>query len=290
MKITITGGSGFLGSHVADVLSKEGHKVTIFDKKKSKWIKPGQKMQVGDILNYKELEKAIKGADIVFHFAALADLGQSLKKPLDTVKLNILGTVLALELCRKYKIKRFIYASTIYVNSIDGGFYRSSKRAAEDYIEEYRKFYGINYTILRFGSLYGPRSDNSNGVRIILKNAIYKKELTYSGTKKTLRNYIHVLDAAKACAETLNKRYKNKYLTIAGNKKLKLSIFLKKLSKILNITKKIKFQNKKAIGHYETTPFSYKFKKGENFKIKSNIDIYNEVLELIDEIKNEKNS
>jgi UDP-glucose 4-epimerase len=246
-------------------------------------------MQVGDILNYKELEKAIKGADIVFHFAALADLRQSLKKPLDTVKLNILGTVLALELCRKHKIKRFIYASTIYVNSIEGGFYRSSKRAAEDYIEEYRKFYGINYTIHRFGSLYGPRSDNSNGVRIILKNAIYKKELTYSGTKKTVRNYIHVLDAAKACAETLNKKYKNKYLTITGNKKLKLSIFLKNLSKILNITKKIKFKNKKAIGHYETTPFTYKFKKGENFKIKSNIDIYSGILQLIEEIKNEKN-
>ena len=289
MKITITGGSGFLGSHVADPLSKKGHKVTIFDKKKSKWIRSDQKMKVGDILNYKKLEKAIKGADIVFHFAALADLGQSLKKPLDTVNLNILGTVQALELCRKHKIKRFIYASTIYVNSIEGGFYRSSKRAAEDYIEEYRKFYGINYTILRFGSLYGPRSDNSNGVRIILKNAIYKKELTYSGTKKTIRNYIHVLDAAKACAETLNKRYKNKYLTITGNKKLRLGMFLKKLSKIFNITKKIKFKNKKAIGHYETTPFTYKFKKGENFKIKSNIDIYSGILQLIEEIKNEKN-
>ena len=139
MKVVILGGSGFLGSHIADELSKKGHKVIIFDKKKSKWIRPDQKMCIGNILNSKELEKVIKGVDVVFHFAALADLGQALKDPINTVRVNILGTVLALELSRKHNVKRFIYASTIYVNSIDGGFYRSSKRAAEDYVEEYKK-------------------------------------------------------------------------------------------------------------------------------------------------------
>ena len=74
MKITVTGGSGVLGSHVADELSKIGHKVKIFDKKKSKWLRPDQKMYVSNILNQKNLENAIKGADIVFPFAALSDL------------------------------------------------------------------------------------------------------------------------------------------------------------------------------------------------------------------------
>ena len=80
MKITITGGSGFLGSHVADELSKIGHEVKIFDKKKSKWLKSDQKMYVGDILNQRSLERAVKGADIVFHFAALSDLEEAFKR------------------------------------------------------------------------------------------------------------------------------------------------------------------------------------------------------------------
>ena len=289
MKIVVLGGGGFLGSHVADALSRKGHKVTIFDKKKSKWLKPGQKMCIGDILNPKNLENAIKGADIVFHFAGLANLDQALKEPINTVKANILGTVLVLEFCRKHNIKRFVHASTIYVNSVDGGFYRSSKRAAEDYIEEYNKIHNLNYTILRFGSLYGQRSDDTNGVRIIVKNAIVNGEMSYIGSKKTVRNYIHILDAARACVDTLKKKYENKHVIITGKKGIKITIFLKNLSKILNISKKIKFQNKKIVGHYDITPFTYKFKRGQIFKHKSNLDIYDGILQLINEIRNEKN-
>ena len=88
------------------------------------------------------------------------------------MKVNILGTVQALELCCKHNIKRFIQASTIYVNSSEGGFYRSSKKAAEDYVREYKKNYNLSYTIIRFGSLYGRRADDTNGVRKIIKRAI----------------------------------------------------------------------------------------------------------------------
>ena len=70
MKIVVLGGSGFLGSYVADELSKKGHRVIIFDKKKSKWIRADQEMYVSDILNYGDLENAIKGAEVVFNFVA----------------------------------------------------------------------------------------------------------------------------------------------------------------------------------------------------------------------------
>ena len=290
MKVTVLGGSGFLGSHVADELSKRGHKVIIFDKKKSKWIRSDQKMFIGNILNPNDLENVIKNTDVVFHFAALADLDQALKNPINTVKVNILGTVQVLELCRKHNVKRFIHASTIYVNSTDGGFYRSSKKAAEDYVEEYKKIHNLNYTIIRFGSLYGQRSDATNGVRKILTDAIVNDEMSYAGSRKTVRRYIHVLDAAKACVDILKEKYKNKHLTITGKKEIKMTMFLKKLSKILKISKKIKFQNKKIIGRYETTPFTYKFQKGQIFKLKSSINIYHGILKLIDEIKNEKKS
>ena len=105
MKIILLGGSGFIGSHVADALSRKGHKVTIFDKKKSKWLRRDQKMIVGNIFNYNELENAIRNNKIVYNFAALSDLDQARHEPLLCAKVNILGTVQALNLCHKYKIK-----------------------------------------------------------------------------------------------------------------------------------------------------------------------------------------
>lgn len=176
MKCLVTGGSGFLGSHVADMLSAKGFQVTIFDKKKSPWIKKNQKFIKGNLLNFKNLEKVVKKNQVIFHFAALSDLNEALLKPLETVKFNILGTIYLLELSKKYKINRFVYASSIYVNSDQGGFYRSSKKAAEDYIEEYHRRYGIDYTILRYGSLYGERSNYNNGLKKIVKNSLEKKK------------------------------------------------------------------------------------------------------------------
>ena len=90
VKITVLGGSGFIGSHVADELSKRGYQVKIFDKKKSKWLRNDQKMLIGDIFNYKALENAIIGSRIVYNFAALSDIDYAKYRPIETVKLNIL--------------------------------------------------------------------------------------------------------------------------------------------------------------------------------------------------------
>ena len=288
MKCLVTGGSGFLGSHVADELAKKGHKVTIFDRKLSKWKKSGQKMIVGNLLNYNFLEKAIKGKDIIFHFAALSDLSESLYQPVKTIKSNILGTAYALELCRKHKIKRFVHASTIYVNSDQGGFYRSSKKAAEDYVEEYQKRYGLEYTILRFGSLYGGRSYKNNGVRKIIEDALKNNQVSYDGTSKTIREYIHVEDAAKATADVLKNKYKNKHIIITGAKRVKLPYFLNILAKILKNKKRIKFRNKKLVGHYTISPYTYEPIKGEKFRIKSSVSFEAGIKKLVKEIKNRK--
>ena len=288
MKITVTGGSGFLGSHVADALSKKGHKVTIFDKKKSKWIRSDQKIVIGDILDAKALENVIKDADVVFHFAALGDLNQALREPVNSVITNILGTVRTLELSRKHKIKRFIHASTIYVNSADGSFYRSSKKAAEDYVDEYKKNYGLNYTILRFGSLYGQRSDDTNGVKKIVKSAIKTGKVNYYGNRKSIREYINVSDSAEACVDILKKKYENKSIVLTGAKKIKVSVFLKKLCTMLKISKKIKFQNEKYTGHYTVSPYNYKPIKGKKFVFKSTVNFYDGLSRLISEIKKEK--
>ena len=92
MKCLVTGGSGFLGSHVADELTNKGYKVTIYDKKKSLYLKKGQKFIKGDICNFRKLQKAVSKSQIVYNFAGLSDLNNAIKEPLLSVKLNVLAT------------------------------------------------------------------------------------------------------------------------------------------------------------------------------------------------------
>ena len=157
--VTVIGGSGFVGSHVADQLIQEGYQVRIFDRLDSPWKRKGQEMIIGDLADKDLLHKTISGSEIVYNFAAFADLDQARDKPIETAETNILGNIYVLEACRAYGIKRFIFASTVYVYSREGSFYRCSKQAAENYIEEYQRTYNLDYTILRYGSLYGPRAE-----------------------------------------------------------------------------------------------------------------------------------
>ena len=95
-----------------------------------------------------------------------------------------MGTLRLLKLAKEFGIKRFIFASTVYVNSEQGSFYKSSKRAAEDFIEEYRKKYKLNFTILRFGTVYGERASSENIIDKILNKALKNKKIIYSGNIK----------------------------------------------------------------------------------------------------------
>ena len=102
-KSLVIGGSGFLGSHVSDCLSQNGFKVTIYDIKKSKWLRKDQKMIIGNISNDKRLEQAIKGNSFVYNFAAISDIDFASERPRETVEVNILGTARILEKCLKLK-------------------------------------------------------------------------------------------------------------------------------------------------------------------------------------------
>lgn len=130
-KVVVIGGSGFIGSHIADELSNRGFKVTIFDQVSSPWLREDQEMVVGDILDREAVSKAVKGAKYLYHVAGIADLGESTKHPYDTVHFNIMGTTVALEAAVQANVECFIYASTMYVYSPYGSFYRASKQAAE---------------------------------------------------------------------------------------------------------------------------------------------------------------
>ena len=109
----------------------------------------------------------------------------------------------------------------MYVYSRDGGFYRCSKQAAEQYVEEYKRTYDLDYTILRYGSLYGPRADQSNGLYRIVKNAVESGVVRYQGSSEALREYIHVDDASLASVTALNDEFCNKSVVLTGQEPMR---------------------------------------------------------------------
>jgi UDP-glucose 4-epimerase len=288
MKIVVIGGAGFLGSHVSDSLSKSGYQVTILDRVASKWLRSDQKMVIGDISDAALLNKIIAGCHAVYNFAAVADLDEALDKPLETVRINILGNVQVLETCRQNKIPRYIYASTVYVNSREGGFYRCSKKAAEEYVLQYHQNYGLEYTILRYGSLYGPRSDDHNGLWRIVKRAVETGIISYQGSSEAMREYIHVEDAARSSVIALGEEFKNESVILTGQEPMRVLDLLKMLAEILGTSPHVEFIDCEQLGHYIRTPYAYQPKLGRKFVPQLHVDLGQGLLQLIEEAKKER--
>jgi UDP-glucose 4-epimerase len=284
-KAVVVGGSGFIGSHVADYLSEAGYQVTIYDFNESKWARADQVMLVGDILDYDKLSQCIAGADVVYNFAALADLNQALDQPLNTVNINILGNLNVMESCRLHGVSRFIYASTVYVHSREGGFYRCSKQASEAYVEEYQRVFGLDYTILRYGSLYGPRADETNGLCRIVRSALKDGKVRYEGNPDSMREYIHVEDAAKASIDALGDECRNESIVLTGQEPMRVLDMLKMLAEILGLSEgAVEFVDGNYAGHYVRTPYAYQPKLGRKFIPPVHVDLGQGLLQVIDEL------
>ena len=289
-KVIVFGGSGFLGSHVADALTKAGYEVTIFDIVKSEYINKKQKMVVGDINNFEQVKNTIASAQYVFHFAGLADINESRLRPYETVKINILGTTNILEACKDQNIQRFVFASTIYVYSNLGSFYRSSKQACELLIDNYQEEFGLKYTILRYGSLYGSRANNFNFINNAIIQALQKGEIIRKGNGEEIRDYIHVLDAAKVSVEILKDEFINSHIMIKGTQSTKMKDLLNMMSEMIgenikiNYTKEVHYE-----GHYKLTPYSFRPKVAEKYLLKTYHDLGQGLLDLIYEIHHELN-
>jgi UDP-glucose 4-epimerase len=287
-KAVVFGGSGFIGSHVSDYLTKVGYQVTIYDTKESQWLLEGQKMVIGNIDNIEKINQTIAEAEVVYNFAALADLNEAIKEPIKTIKINILGNLNVMEACCKHRVKRFVYASTVYVHSREGGFYRCSKQASESYIEEYQRVYGLEYTILRYGSLYGPRADNTNGLYRIVKSALNNGIIKHSGDINSLREYIHVEDAAKASVDILSKEFKNENIVLTGQEPMRVLEMLNILAEILGLDNNtIKFVEDNYEGHYIRTPYAYQPRLGKKYIPPVHVDLGQGLLQVIDEISNQ---
>lgn len=257
MTVLVVGGGGFLGSHVADVLKAAGFRVRIFDRRRSPYLQPDQEMVIGDLLNARDVQQAVEGCDTVYHFAGLTDIEVANRQPVETVQLNVLGTTILLDACRRGGVKRFLFASTVYVSSQAGGFYRCSKQAAELYIEAFQQAYGLPYTMLRYGSLYGPRADETNAVHRYLTEALLSGRIECLGNGEEIREYIHVEDAARNSVEALAPEFENQCVVLTGHQPMTVKALLEMIEEILNKKLTITFRGPDALVHYRRTPYSF---------------------------------
>ena len=292
MKTVVFGGAGFLGSHVADELSERGHDVIIYDLVAAPYAKTNQEVVVGDILDKEKVAATIDGAEYVYSFAGIAGIVDARKYPLKTIETNILGTTNVVEACRTHRIKRFVFASTVYVYSDLAPFYRSSKQACEMIIEDYQKTYGVNYTVLRYSSLYGRRANHFNYIYSVVKQAVETGTIVRKGDGEEIRSYIHVLDAAKCSVDILSQKFENQYVILTGNQSIKIKDLLDMICEIFHGEISVEYSPEAAVGHYAITPYSFRPRVAKRLVPSTSFDLGQGILDVIYEVysKSSKNA
>ena len=249
MRIAVTGGSGFIGSHIAEKLASlatEGHTISIIDLKRPH--KTGFDYIKADIREKSSMMKALKGIDYIYHLAAISNVNEALKDPVGCFNTNVLGTLNVLEAARKNNTKRVIFASTVWVYStseeetvdetttIDLSksrhIYISSKIAAEFAIQSYKRLYGLDFTILRYGIPYGQRARPEAVIPIFVRNALEGKKITIFGNGKSYRNFVYVEDLAEGNILAMKKEAENNIYNFDGMEKITIKDIVSMISKV----------------------------------------------------------
>ena len=228
-KVLVTGSNAFIGSWLTETLVREGANVTAFVKENEiigtesiDHLKPGIRIIKGDILNREDIKKSIEGNEIVFHLAAITQVLYSIKNPVETVNVNVNGTLNLLEEMRKNKGDQFlIFASTDKVygepkyNPIDEDHtlsskspYDASKLAADRLVNSYNISYGVKSSIVRWSNTYGGRDSNIlRTVPDFITSLINNRPPVIRGDGKNVRDYMHVSDAVNGIL-TVAEKYK----------------------------------------------------------------------------------
>lgn len=255
--IVFFGGSGFLGNYFCEVISSMGCKLIVIDTKYPQKKIKNVKYIKGDMCNKKLISKYIKKGSYVFNFAGNASIESSNEFPLEAQQANIIGNSTILEVCKKKKISRYVYASSLYVFSKYGGFYKATKQSCEIIINEYNKNHNIPFTIIRFGSLYGPGAGKGNAIYDLISMAFKKKKINYWGEGTEVRQYIHARDASKICQNIFDDTYKNNYILLSGHEDIKIKDLLDTISEMLPFKIKIECKlDKRSVNHYKNTPYT----------------------------------
>jgi UDP-glucose 4-epimerase len=284
-KVAVFGGSGFLGSYVADELTRRGFDVVVADISPSPYLQPLQHFIKVDILDSENIKEALKEVDIVYNFVAISNLEDAINDPVGTFRINVLGNLNILEACKCNNIQRFIYASSAYALSQDGSFYGISKHSSEKLTDEYYKRYGLKYTVIRYGSIYGERASHNNYIYNLLKNAIDNGELSYKGDGEDIREYIHAADAAKLSVDILeDSQYENEHIILTGIEKLKRIELLTMINEIMQNKFEIRQVSKENTGHYKITPYTFHPTTAKKLVANPFIDLGQGLLECIQTI------
>ena len=230
MKVLVNGGAGFIGSHVVDKLRVAGHEPRILDLIPSPYH-PEVTTVLGDVCERSTVERALEGIDTVIHLAAVADVDQVAKDPTLTDRINTRGTQILLEGARTTSVRRFVYASTIWVYGDAAGpqavdedtplglpkhFYTATKIAGEMYTASYGELYDLEWTILRFGIPYGPRARPTAVVPAFTARALAGQALTIAGDGTQSRRFVYVEDLADGVVASLVPQAANRIYNLVG--------------------------------------------------------------------------
>jgi UDP-glucose 4-epimerase len=232
MRVAVTGGCGFIGSHVVDHLVLAGHDVRVIDKA-GQWRNPEAEYLAADIFDAEALDAAVQGTDAVFHLAGAADVNDVAADPARAVRLNVEGVARILDAARNQGTARVLLASTVWVYGatvgdgertedalVDlrsaGHVYVSTKLAAEMLMHSYQEMFGQEFTILRYGIPYGPRMRDALVVARFVRAALDGQPITISGTGDQQRNYVYVEDLADAHVRALAPAAAGQTLALEG--------------------------------------------------------------------------
>jgi UDP-glucose 4-epimerase len=230
-RVLVTGGSGFIGSHVVDKLADAGHQPRIYDLQRSPHHEPDSvDTVVGDLFDNDSLCAAMEDCEAVVHLAAYADVGIVAKEPVEAEECNSRGTLAVLEAARATGT-RVIYGSTIWVYGASGDglidedaplglpdhLYTASKLAGEMYCTSYAELYEVPSTILRFGIPYGPRARPAAVIPIFVSKALKGEPLTISGDGLQTRRFVYVEDLAEGIVAGLDRGADGRVYNLAGD-------------------------------------------------------------------------
>ena len=233
MRVLVTGGAGFIGSHVVDKLRAAGYEPRIFDLRPSPHHEPGEvDTYIGDLLNADDLRDAMRDCDAVAHLAASADVGIVPDEPVEAEALNSRGTLNVLEAARRSGVERVVYASTIWVYSDGCGsevdeestvglpshLYTATKLAGEMYCKSYSELYDVDFTILRFGIPYGPRARPAAVIPAFVRKALEGEPLTIAGVGDQSRRFVYVEDLARGVVDALRPVAANRVYNLVSDR------------------------------------------------------------------------
>jgi UDP-glucose 4-epimerase len=229
VNVLVTGGSGFIGSHVVDVLVAGGHDVRVLDRKPSAYH---DDVVLGDVTDLEQMRAALRGCDVVFHLAARADVDEVKDDPVGSEAVNAEGTLAVLEAARAEGVSRVVYASTIWVYDahrnghmvdedaligIPRHFYTATKLAGEMYCASYSELYGVPTTILRFGIPYGPRARPAAVLPQFVQRALDGEPIRIAGSGAQSRRFVYVEDLAEGVAAALAPKAANRVYNLVGD-------------------------------------------------------------------------